>query len=303
MASTRRTNDGGGGSRRSLLTALAALAAAPAAGCSLVGAFNAVAGRDPGGALAESGIAFGPHPRHRLDIYRPSETSGRRPVVLFIYGGSWVNGRRQEYAFVGSALAALGYVTVIADYRLGPETVFPGFLDDGALALRWMQTEIAAHGGDGARIAVVGHSAGAYNAAMLALDRRRLRAAGVEPGGLRAFAGLAGPYDFFPWDSPTSRAAFGAWPNPEQTQPINFASASAPPALLATGDADETVRPSNTHALAARLRAAGASVEERVYPGIDHARILTSLARLDRTRAPVLADLASFLGRKLGGEG
>jgi acetyl esterase/lipase len=285
--------------RRGVLAGVAALAAA-VGGCSLVGAFNAIAGRDGGVRLAASDVPFGPSPRQRLDVYRPLDDSGRSmPVVLFIYGGSWNNGRKEDYAFVGHALGSLGFVTVIADYRLVPEAVFPAFVDDGAAALRWIGGRIAHFGGDAKRIALVGHSAGAYNAAMLALDRTRLRANGVEPAAIKAFAGLSGPYDFYPWDSPVSRAAFGAWPDPAATQPVTFARAGAPPAFLATGDADTTVRPRNTQALAARLRAAGSIIEERIYPGLGHADTVTALSVIGRGRAAVLADLQRFLTRQL----
>jgi len=292
------------GARRACLKLIAGLAlAAPASGCSLVGAFNAVAGRDPAGTLAAASLAYGDHPRQTLDVYRPVGAAQPRPVLLFIYGGSWSSGRRQDYAFVGSALAALGYVAVIADYRLTPDFVYPAFVDDGARALRWIGESIGPFGGDARRLAVIGHSAGAYNAAMLALDRKRLRSNGVDPALIRAFAGLSGPYDFYPWDSGVSRAAFGAWPDPRETQPVHLVRLGAPPAFLATGDADATVRPSNTRALAARLRAAGVSVDERIYPGVDHAGTVTSLSVLRRGAAPVLADLAAFLARNLGEAG
>jgi acetyl esterase/lipase len=286
-----------GVSRRS---ALAGFAVTGLAGCSAVGAFNAVSGRDGGVLLAGSGIPFGSHPRQRLDVYRPSDDGAPGHVVLFIYGGSWSSGRRQDYAFAGSALASLGYVTVVADYRLTPEFVYPAFLDDGALALRWIRTEAQRFGGDPRRVAIVGHSAGAYNAAMLALDRRRLRQNGVDPAIVKAFAGLSGPYDFYPWDSPVSRATFGDWPDPAATQPVNLVRRGAPPAFLATGDADTTVRPRNTESLAARLTAAGAVVDKRIYAGLGHADMVTALSVLDRGKAPLRAELAPFLHRHLG---
>ncbi len=247
--------------------ALLASAALPvfAAACSPLATFDAVAGRDERSERAASGLPFGPHPRQRLDIWRPAglPANARAPVVMFIYGGSWNMGSRGEYGFVGSALASRGFVTVIADYRLVPEVRFPDFLQDGALALRWARDNIAAHGGDPARIGLAGHSAGAYNAVMLALDPRHLRAVGLTPGALKGVVGLAGPYDFHPWTSAEAEAAFGNWPNPRETQPISFARAGAPPLLLATGDADTTVRPRNTEALAARIRAAGGQAETR----------------------------------------
>ncbi len=284
-------------SRRHVVSgALATLAAA----CTPVGTFNIVAGRDGGSESLADGIAFGTHPRQKLDVYAPTGDRRVLPVVMFIYGGSWNSGSRQDYAFVGRALAARGFITVVVDYRLVPEILFPVFVDDNALALRWIGDNIARYGGDPRRIAVVGHSAGAYNAVMLGLDRRFQSKAGVEGEGVSAVAGLSGPYDFLPFTSPAAEAAFSRWPKLSETQPINLVRANAPPMFLATGDADTLVSPRNTRTLAARLRAAGASVEEMIYPGVDHAGTLTSLSWLLRARKPILDDLVRFLDRNLG---
>jgi acetyl esterase/lipase len=286
-------------SRRAAIAMLAAAGSSAAAGCSPLGAFSLVAGRDVGGRQAAADVPYGPHPRQRLDVYAPLSASGPAPVVMFFYGGSWNSGRRQDYAFVGHALAARGLVAVIADYRLVPEIRFPAFVEDGAQAARWMHDGIAAHGGDPARIALMGHSAGAYIAAMLALNTRFLRKAGVDPRDVKALVGLAGPYDFLPLTEPITRPTFGSAPDPAQTQPVNFARSGAPPALLATGSADDTVKPRNSQALAARLKAAGSSASVRSYEGVDHAGILLALSRLLRDRAPVLDDVTAFLARHL----
>ncbi|WP_436151814.1 alpha/beta hydrolase [Bosea sp. LjRoot90] len=249
---------------------------------------------DAGGRLAAGGIAYGPDQRHRLDVYVPEQGSRSAPVMVFFYGGGWNNGERADYAFVGRAFAAQGFVTVIPDYRLVPQVRFPAFVEDGALALRWVRDNIATYGGDATGIALSGHSAGAHIAMMLALDRRFLARAGLPPGFVRCIAGLAGPYDFLPLDDPRSIAAFGEFPRLLDTQPISFANAHAPRAFLATGDEDETVRPRNSIALAAKLRAAGVAVELKTYPGIGHAGILLALNAGFRGRTPILADIVRF---------
>ncbi|CAN7215392.1 alpha/beta hydrolase [Bosea sp. LjRoot237] len=276
--------------RRALLTAGSALLSA----CSPLGLLNAFTPADTGGRLAAGGIAYGPDERHRLDVYVPAQSAGRAPVMVFFYGGGWNSGERADYAFVGRAFAAQGFVTVIPDYRLVPKVRFPAFVEDGALALRWVRDNIATYGGDATGIALSGHSAGAHIAMMLALDGRFLARAGLPPGFVRSIAGLAGPYDFLPFDDPRSIAAFGEFPRLTDTQPISFASARAPRAFLATGDEDETVRPRNSIALAAKLRAAGVAVELKTYPGIGHAGILLALNTGFRGRAPVLADIVRF---------
>lgn len=241
---------------------------------------------------AARGIPFGPDPRQRLDIYTPRKGAEKRPVLVFFYGGNWDSGDRHDYAFAGRAFAELGYVTILPDYTHTHERPYPAFMADAGAALAWVAANIAAYGGDPARIAAAGHSAGAYIAVTLALDRRWGAAETV-----RAAVGLAGPYDFLPFDSPVTERTFGHAEDLAATQPVNFVRADAPPLLLITGDIDTTVRPRHSEALAARIREAGGEAELIVYPGITHTGPVKAIARPFRRRAPVLADIAAFLRR------
>ncbi len=251
---------------------------------------------DGGVARVGSSLPFG-DAGNRLDIWaRPAPAAARRPVLVFFYGGAWVKGSRRDYGFVAKAYAARGYVVVLPDYRKVPRVRFPAFVADGAQAVRWVRDHIARYGGDPARIIVAGHSAGAYIAVMLALDRRYLAAAGAGPGVIRAALGLAGPYDFYPWTSPRAVAALGDAPDPRVTQPISFARADAPPLWLATGTADEEVRPRNAVSLAARQHALGGRATVlREYPGLGHDDVVMALSKPFRSRAPVLDESIRFL--------
>jgi acetyl esterase/lipase len=262
-------------------------------GCTPLGAFNALVPKDGGAQRVASGLPYGEGPRRMLDVYAPPGAKDR-PVIVFFYGGSWNTGERARYSFLGRALAARGFVTVVPDYRLVPEVTYPGFVEDGAAAVRWVRENAKNYGGDGERIVLAGHSAGAYIAAMLAVDGQWL---GPDRAAVRGLAGLAGPYDFAPFTVASSQAAFGRWPKPAETQPVTHADASAPPALLLTGADDTIVRPRNSDALAARLRAAGVAVEVKHYPGIGHVGILTAIARPFRGKAPVVRDVAEFAER------
>lgn len=254
--------------------------------------FNALMPKDRASKRVAEGLAYGPGPRLKLDVYAPrSAAAGKRPVILFFYGGSWNSGRRQSYAFAGRALAAQGFVVIVPDYRLVPEAPYPDFLRDCASAVRWARRNSAHYGGDGERIVLTGHSAGAYNAAMLALDPSLL---GPDRAAIRGFAGLAGPFDFLPLDDASTLAAFGAWPRPAETQPISHAAAGAPPALLLHGADDVRVKPRNSRKLAGLLQAAGSDVRLKLYPRLGHVGILAALARPFRRQAPVLADVAAF---------
>ncbi len=289
--------------RRGLTLGLFGAMGAVLTGCSPLKALNTLNTLTPGDGdtrrVAE-GLAYGPDPRQRLDVYAPAKMSGPAPVIAFYYGGGWDSGDRAGYAFVGHALAARGFVVVIPDYRLVPNVVFPAFVQDSAAAVRWTMDHVASYGGDPRRLGLAGHSAGAYNAMMLALDPQWLKAVGVDPGAVRAVACLAGPFDFLPFDVKASRRAFGSYPDPVATQPIHFARPAAPPAFLAYGTKDTTVMPKNTLNLAAALRAQGDAVELKAYAGLDHIAILLALSKPFRGKAPVLADMTRFLHAQLG---
>lgn len=244
---------------------------------------------------ATNSLAYGAHPRYRLDVYRPAEQAGPAPVVVFFYGGNWKSGERGDYLFVGEALASRGFVAVVPDYRLHPEVRFPAFLEDGAKAVSWALAHADEHGGDPGKLFLMGHSAGAYNAAMLALNPAYLEAAGVEQRRVRGLIGLAGPYDFLPLETDISKAVFGFPDTPLYTQPIRFVTHKAPPALLATGDGDSVVRPRNTRRLAGRLQASGVAVREVLYPRVSHLMLVGALAAPYRKFAPVLDDVAGFV--------
>ena len=277
--------------RRTLLLATLATACTPS-----LGAFNALAPRDTGGRQVGRDLAYGAGPRHRLDVYAPEAASGR-PVIVFIYGGSWNSGNKDDYAFAGAALASRGFVTVIPDYRLVPTVRFPSFVEDCAAAVRWTVDHSLELGGDPSRIVLVGHSAGAYNVMMLTLDEHFLRDAGVDAACLRGAAGLAGPYDFLPFDVDATREAFGRAPDSALTQPVHFARADAPPLLLLWGEADTTVGPRNLRGLATAMGEVGGRVETKTYPGVNHVDIMLALSRPLRGRAPTLDDVAAFVER------
>ncbi|WP_246018290.1 alpha/beta hydrolase [Pelagibacterium montanilacus] len=284
--------------RRHVLGALgSSLAAAmlpiPAHAVSLMDPLNIGTAMDGGAVRLGHAIPYAGGPRGMLDVYGPENPKGNAPVLQFVYGGGWNRGERFEYEFVGRAFAARGFVTVIADYRLVPEVTFPAFLYDCAVATKWIEDNISGYGGDANKLFLAGHSAGAYNAVMLGLDPAFLRDAGATIP-VRGVAGLAGPYDFYPFDFNEVREAFGYAPNPEGTQPIRVVNENAPPMFLASGLSDLIVKAHNTRTLAARLREYNVPVDERYYEGIGHMEIVTSLGAMLRWRAPVLDDMVAF---------
>ena len=229
----------------------------------------------------------------KLDVYRPRHADRPLPVALFFYGGSWRNGERGDYAFVGRTLAANGLLTVIADYRKYPAGKFPIFEFDAAAAARWTVDHAADFGGDPQRIFLMGHSAGAHVAVLLATDAHYLASQGLKPSDFAGAIGLAGPYDFLPLTDPALIEVFGSedeWP---ASQPVRFVGGDEPPFLIVQGDRDRVVQPRNAVSLANALEQAKVPVTFQRYPNAGHFRVLAALRFT--SLAPTLADVLAFV--------
>jgi acetyl esterase/lipase len=177
------------------------------------------------------------------------------------------------------ALVPHGYAVVLAGYRLFPHVRYPAMLEDGAGALRWVADHAAALGGDPDRVVLMGHSAGAYNAVMLALDARWLAREKLSAGSLRGVVGLAGPYDFYPFDTESSIDTFGKAGDPEETQPVAHVRGDAPPLLLVHGLADTRVKPRNSVELARALTAAGTPTHAVLIADVTHEGLIMMFAK------------------------
>ncbi|WP_420106752.1 alpha/beta hydrolase [Herbaspirillum huttiense] len=269
--------------------------------CSPLSALNAVT--PASSSVKTEGVAYAntDNPRQKLDIYRPANAPATAsgpglPVVVFFYGGSWNEGSRKDYAFVGEALSSRGFIAVLPDYRVYPEVRYPDFVKDSAQAVAWTLRSVRELGGDPQRVFVMGHSAGAYNAAMVALDARWLRAAGASPAQLRGWIGLAGPYDFLPIENEDVKPVFFAPDSPPDSQPVRHVEAGAPPALLIASHKDKLVGAErNTGGLAKLLRAQQVPVVERYFDNTSHASLVGSLSRPLRFIAPTLEEVSQFI--------
>jgi acetyl esterase/lipase len=265
-------------------------------GCSPLTVLNAVVPSST--QTVSNGVQYGLGSRQHLDIYQPNQEApaGGFPVVVFFYGGSWNDGERASYKFVGQALAAHGILTFIADYRLYPEVRYPDFLSDCAVAVSFAFKQASKYKGNPKRVFVMGHSAGAYNASMLAFDERWLSSVGHSTKELAGFVGIAGPYDFFPMTNRNTQPVFFHPNYPAGSQPIQYVSASAPRTFLGAAKEDSLVDPNrNSIALSERLKAAGANITLRLYDRVSHVTVIAALAWPLRWLAPVLEDVVSFI--------
>ncbi len=269
-------------------------------GCTALTVYNDVVPQDREKEIVKKDIAYGTEHRQELDIYLPQKNVPGKDVIVFFYGGSWKLGRKEELSFVANALTQRGYVVVVPDYRLVPEVRYPDFVKDSAKAVAWTYRNIASYGGNPRRIFISGHSAGAYNAMMVALAPEFLGAEGLSPSILKGVIGVSGPYDFLPFQYMAEHRAFdSAAPDLESTQPVNRARSGGgtPPVYLLAGAAETLVPPKNPRNMAAALKKAGKSVQVKLYPGARHLDMLFAFSKTDRDKASVLDDMVAWIAR------
>jgi acetyl esterase/lipase len=232
-----------------------------------------------------------------LDVYRPPARVARSvvaaPIVVFIHGGSWQNGSRHGYRFVGSALANGGAIVLVPDYRKAPAYHFPTFMTDAATAVAWARAHAVELGGDPTNIYVMGHSAGAHIAVLLAADRRYLVAAGLEPRDLRGVIALSGPYELEPSDEELMQVVFGKgdW---HDANPLEFIDGDEPPFLLMHGSTDKWVPVTDSVDLAGRLQREREMVELEIVPNVGHLAMINGF--LASKYSPALARTLGYIG-------
>jgi len=262
------------------------------AGCSKEFLLNGLVPKE--GYALHRNLAYGDDARQKLDVYVPNQPAANGCTVLFIYGGRWEDGDKELYKFVGQALTTKGCVTAVADYRLYPKVKYPAFVEDSAKAFVWLHTHARDYGGNPDNLFIAGHSAGAYNAVMVAVHPRYLKEAGGDRSWIRGVIGISGPYDFLPFTDADIKDMF----SPEKdalTQPIHYAAQNLPPMLLVHGKNDKEVLPKNTLNFAKKLEQAGNKPEVIIYPDATHKIIILSLLNGFRTRIPLLEDISRFI--------
>jgi acetyl esterase/lipase len=249
----------------------------------------------------QRGIAYGEQPRQCLDFYQHGRGSRVAdeplpPLILFIYGGGWRSGARQNYRFVADTLCRLGCDVVVADYRLYPDVRFEQMMQDVVLAGRW----VADNTPEQQPVFVMGHSAGAQLGALLCLNQRCLAETGNLASRLKGFVGLAGPYDFYPFTEDDHWDLFGPEQDYPLSQAVNFVRADAPPLYLLHGEQDTRVRRGHSKSLMEKAQAAGGQASREVYENLGHTDIIVAFSALHRGRSSVVRDLANFILDPLG---
>ncbi|KAA0931255.1 alpha/beta hydrolase [Psychrobacter sp. ANT_H59] len=261
-----------------------------------------------GGIGVSKDILYGDEPLQDLDIYYPkplaqamkTNTTIKQdyPMVVFVHGGSWESGSKEEYAFVGQSLAQAGYVTAVINYRKAPEHVYPDYVEDTAQAIAWSYKNAKRFHANPERFAVVGHSAGAFNAVAAVANEDFLKPYGIKPKDITAVIGIAGPYsyDFRKFSSVT---AFAADATPDEVMPDRQIKGQQPPYLLLTAEKDKVVYATNTTKMTQALKAAGVTVQTSEIAGASHATSIGAMAPPLRWVNDVRAQVLSYLDKTL----
>ncbi len=234
------------------------------------------------------------HQAHRLDLYVPSSVDAKTPVLVMVHGGAWITGSKEGYEPLARNFANEGIVAVVPEYRLSPEVKYPAHNDDVRDALRWTVSQAEKYGFSPAKIAMLGHSAGAHVAACLAADPKDL------PKGVpSAFIALSGIYDLpaldkkWPgYDKWFLDKAFGARDGWRSASPRFFKFTNKAKWLILHGEADELVDTAQSSEFSVYLKEQGVSVELKVEKGIDHFGVLRDLGGV---RNPLSAAIFAFL--------
>ena len=238
-------------------------------------------------------MAYGEHARQKLDIYQPKKAAGQC-VVMFVYGGSWEDGSKDDYGFVGAALARRGYAVVIPDYRLHPQVTYPAFVEDIALALASDPVQLLLQSRE---LVMMGHSAGAMIAGLVSYKPDYLRAVGLSRDMIDAYIAISGPHDYFlPSQRNQWTRIFGEDPDAQvQALTVNHIHPDNPPTLIIHASDDQIVTPRSAHSLAEKLTHAGVPNTKLIYDNGGHVRIAAAMGRPLGFLAPTLDDVDAFL--------
>ena len=235
--------------------------------------------------------AYGPHDRHRLDLYSRGATDGLRPVLLFVHGGGFLAGDKGgntawPNASVGRMAARRGLLGAVMNYRLAPEATWPAGGEDVLAALDWLREHAAEHGGDPDRIILMGTSAGAVHVATALQLRPKLPARG-----LILLSGLFGYTD----PDPRDLLYYGEAALYPDRAPREAVASTHLPLLVATAQHDpERFQTEFARLLAARLDRHTDLPQLHYGNGHNHYTLAMHLG----TRDTALADaIAAFVGR------
>jgi acetyl esterase/lipase len=242
-------------------------------------------------------ISYGTETANKLDVYLPHD----QPItatIIFFYGGCWgycSDYSKKDYLFVAETLVKQGYAVIMPDYRKYPDVHFDAIIEDAKNATRWWLHHKQDYQLENTDVYLMGHSAGAHLAAMLTDDESLL---GDDLQQITGFIGLAGPYDFYPFNGKYMYDLFSAENDYYASQPIHFVNGDEPPHLLLQGKNDTRVFPHNAINMAAQLKRAQVEHELVLFDKMRHVSMVLSLAKPFRKKSKVLKYINAFINKE-----
>lgn len=236
------------------------------------------------------GQRFGPGTRDTLDIYRAKNPKPDAPVLVFIHGGAWDRGSKSVYRFLAEGFTKSGYDIVLPNYRLYPDATFPNFLEDNGRAVAFTAETFPDR-----PIVLFGHSAGAYNVLMLALEEKFLAKFGVKLcEKIMGVISLSAPVGVIPLEGERLLEIF---PDRHAGNDgiLNIVSTPTPPLFLGHGADDTIVHPINATLLAEKVTARGGQAKLMIYPGLKHIGPVKVLSRFYEKKSSLKSDIIHFI--------
>lgn len=223
-------------------------------------------------------LPYGPDPRQRLDVYLPAKATGRSPVLIFLHGGSFVEGDKSLYGFIAGPFIARNAVVIVPSYRLASGGfAYPAASDDMRAIVTWAYHHAAEFGGRPDALYLSGHSAGALMVAQAGADRSWMKREGVPASALRGVIAISEGYNLvqsrrYPPYAPSLQQRYAA-------SPVYHVSNPAPQFLLAAGGAEkEEVFLAPSRIFAEVLTANGANARTLFEAGADHKQVVELFA-------------------------
>lgn len=231
----------------------------------------------------------------KLDVTRPKQGQGPFPALVFVHGGGWVGGKKEDFRNFMLPCTQKGIVCISMDYRLAPKSKFPAQIEDVKCAVRWLRANAAKYHVDPNRIGAFGGSAGAHLVALLGTTStggKHWEGSGGNPeqsSAISMMVCLSGAYDLSlaykntvkqkPQEGGSVRGMLESFlsgpPDKKaalyrEASPITYASKQTVPALLTHGTADTLVPIEQSDLFYAKLKSVGAKVELLRIAGAGH---------------------------------
>lgn len=245
--------------------------------------------------ILTSDIAYGEHPRQKFDIYHSQVPRSDRALIVFVHGGTWSNGKKEDYLFVASSFAQDGFDVAIINYRLVPEVVFPSYVDDLVYALNYLDQHQKQLNISTKNTILMGHSAGGFNV-MSALYHPKAYNLKCN---IKAIVGLAGAYHFEYHGDKKLERAFDLTKSAKEVMPSYFVKKNNIHHILLLAAQDLLVATSNTFVMNQKLIEKGNNSQVYRIPYTGHASLLGSLAvpfsRFFKTKDTILVALTEIL--------